>query len=366
VDWSPSDVCLLAGPNGSGKSSLLQALRFPRSLFTQGLTQALQSSGGADHLRRVGAEDDAPVALEVVLGEVAWQLEIPVEGLSVNPYHGERLLRDGEPVLEARRYETTIRVAGQVRERDSRGRCGLRTLWDREEPAWLRPFIDLLGNIRIHHSYWLNQARRPDPQQSLEDQYLHPTGRNLWAVLRKWKAAARQFDHQYEWVMDQAVRAFPELMVDLEFPPEGPRMYLAGALGPQQSLPVHLAADGLLVGLMHLTALAGAPAGAVLAFDEMENQLHPHAIRSLLAAMRARAEERDLTIVLTTHSPVLMNEFNNYADSFYVFDPTASDDTRMPTPLTIIKDPKWLRHFSLGDLYEREKFAAPGRSDAGS
>ena len=102
---------------------------------------------------------------------------------------------------------------------------------------------------------------------------------------------------------------------DFEFETEGQtvvgRFYLRNG---SDALPLPLAPDGLLVGILHLTAVAGRAEGSILAFDEMENQLHPHAIRAILKAMRARAEERNLTIVLTTHSPVVMNEFKGYED----------------------------------------------------
>src|SRR5262249_35229067 len=133
------------------------------------------------------------------------------------------------------------------------------------------------------------------------------------------------------------------------------RFYLPNASAGNDSLPLSLAPDGLLVGILHLTAVAGAPEGSILAFDEGENQLHPHAIRAILKAMRTMAEERDLTILLTTHSPVVMNEFKGYEDLFYVLDP--GRDVQ-PVRLDEALDPDWIAHFSLGDLYDRESFAA--------
>jgi predicted ATPase len=167
--------------------------------------------------------------------------------------------------------------------------------------------------------------------------------------------------------MDHIQRAFPDQIEDLEFDTLGQaimgRFYPAHAPSPDDSLPVHLAADGLLTGLLHLTAVAGARPGSIVAFDEMENQLHPHAIRSILASMRERADEHDLTILLTTHSPVLMNEFKGHENQFFVLD---RDARPSPTPLDELKDPDWLAHFALGDLYERMDFAAPSSTDDAS
>ena len=111
-----------------------------------------------------------------------------------------------------------------------------------------------------------------------------------------------------------------------------------------------------MTGLLQLTAVVGARPNAIIAFDEMENQLHPHAIRSLLKAMREQAAQRDLTIIITSHSPVVMNAFRNEPQQFFVLQPDAD---RTPVPLTELHDEDWLAAFSLGDLYDRLDFAAP-------
>ncbi|MBK8940757.1 MAG: ATP-binding protein [Polyangiaceae bacterium] len=58
-----------------------------------------------------------------------------------------------------------------------------------------------------------------------------------------------------------------------------------------------LGPDGLLQAILVLVAVAGAQDRAVLAIDEMENFLHPHAIRSVLRSVRALADERHLTVI---------------------------------------------------------------------
>jgi hypothetical protein len=68
------------------------------------------------------------------------------------------------------------------------------------------------------------------------------------------------------------------------------------------------------------------------------------------------AEKRDLTIVLTTHSPVVMNEFKGHEDQFCVLE---AKHEVLPVALDKARDPDWLAHFALGDLYDREEFAAP-------
>jgi ABC-type uncharacterized transport system ATPase subunit len=73
-------------------------------------------------------------------------------------------------------------------------------------------------------------------------------------------------------------------------------------------------------------------------------------------------EERRLTILLTTHSPVLMNAFRDHPEQLYVMEDGAEV---LPVPLDKLRDPDWLAHFELGDLYERGEFGAPGSPSAG-
>ena len=67
--------------------------------------------------------------------------------------------------------------------------------------------------------------------------------------------------------------------------------------------------------------------------------------------MRNQAEERDLTIILTSHSPVIMNEFKGHEDKFYLLE--GGKEGYQPVSLDKAREPDWLAHFSLGDLYER-------------
>jgi len=357
IKWSPSGVCLLSGPNGAGKSSILDALKFLQIAAIRGISEAVRIVGGGAVLQRLGAALNTPVRVGLSLGDLIWEIQLPVEGGSIHPNHGE-VIKQGSNVLARRAmYSTDVFLGGEQRSADERSI--LQMLWDVQRPPELLPMIELTRGIRVYSSYWLNQIR--DPQKSMDiDAYLHPTGKNVWNVLRNWKAAPRKFNDQFRWVLNALQGAFPDLVLDLEFDLVGTavvgRFYPPNAPTAEDSLPLGAAADGLLVGILHLTAVAGAKDGGILAFDEMENQLHPHAIRVILKAMRERAEERDLTILLTTHSPVVMNAFKGHEDQFYVLE---TGQEVLPIPLDKARDPDWLAHFSLGDLYDREGFSAP-------
>lgn len=347
VEWSPQGVCLLAGPNGAGKTTLLRAFRFLRELYARGMAAALQSVGGARGLRRIGAPEDGPVTFELEVDDLKWQVQVPIEGAGVHEYYGEVLTRGSEVVLRAGMYQAEWHLGAEARGRDAR--CGLRVLRDKQEPPWLQAFVDRLYAIRIYDALDTASVVRPRGGDE-ENVYLNSRGRNLIFVLRNWAAAPRRFNDQFAWVQRGVRDAFPELIDTLEFEGDEALFYPPGSAG-HEGLPLHLAADGLLTGLLHLTAVAGAKPGSLIAIDEMENQLHPYAIRTLFGAIRELAEARGLTVILTTHSPVLMNAFKGDEDQFYVLERDSTE--AQPRRLSELREPEWLAHFMLGSLYER-------------
>lgn len=356
LDWSPqAGASLLTGPNGSGKTTALSALKFLRGLFTFGHERAFGFIRGV-HLRRRGAPAEAPVHFEFHLGDVHWTLDFPVDARGLVSNYGETLHHGDEQILRATMFKQEWEYQGKPRKFDDR-RCCARFVWDHEEPEWLRPMADLLQHIRIYDAYRLDLIRQPS-QEDDRGGYLHPTGRNLWTVLNTWKSSPRLYGDRFAWVVSAMRQAFPDVVGDLEFDGVTPHGLIFPPNGdsPDDGLPALLEADGVLTGLLHLTAVAGAAPGSIIAFDEMENQLHPFAIRSLLDSMRAMADQHGLTILLTTHSPVLMNAFEEHEDHLYVMEP---GQATLPVALSALHDPAWFTSFSLGRRYERGDFGAP-------
>lgn len=352
-EWSPSGVCLLSGPNGAGKTTTLDLLRFLRATFISGHETGFLAAGGGDHLISRSAGPDQPVELEIIVSDVRWKLRLPMSNAGLKGSFGEELYRGDQLVLRAAMFQQTWYLGQQPLPLDD-SRCCARVLWDRGDAPWMEPLYRALYDLRTYELR-LDQVRQGTTRED-RNSFLHAHGLNLWAVLAHWKQAPRRYEGKFEWVMAQARRAFPDILEAMEFDRGEAFIYPPGASDPSDGLPPRRQADGLLTGLCHLTAVAGALPGSVLAFDEVENQLHPHAIRVILAAMREQAAERDLTILLTTHSPIVMNEFSSEPERVFVFEPGAE---QKPIALDKLRNPDWLAMFSLGELYDRMKFAAP-------
>lgn len=354
-EWSPTGACILSGANGAGKTTTLDMLRFLRAAFVSGVETGFHAARGGDHFPSRGLAADELVEFEVVAGAVRWKLRLPMSNAGLKGSYGEELYHEDELVLRAAAYAETWFLGTRMMPRDDTRSCA-KVLWDRGEAAWMEPLFRCLYDLRTY-DFDLNQVELGTTK---EDNYtfLHRTGRNLWALLASWKQAPLRFRGQFDWVMTHARRAFPDLIDTIEFEGGEAFIFPPGATDPADGLPPLRQPAGLLTGLLQLTAIIGAKPASILAFDEVENQLHPHAIRVILEAMREQAAERDLLIILTTHSPVVMNEFKGRESGFYLLEP--ADGRSLPIALDAARPEEWLSHFDLGALYEREKFSAPG------
>jgi predicted ATPase len=278
-----------------------------------------------------------------------WRLLIPVEGYGVHAYHGEQLWKDGVQVLNVPRLQPTFERAADGTTRDRQG-AEINTYFAVRPDPSLGAFIEQVKALRVYADFALFNA----PQSPIDPThvFLHPDGRNLVSVLNNWKRAPRRYNDQFAWVLGWARRAFPDLIDDLEFPPEGgARFYPPNGPTADASLPLSVAAAGLITGLLQLTAVAGAKPGSTIGFDEIENQLHPHAIRTILEAMRERAEEHGLNIILTTHSPVVLNEFRDQPEQVYVLG-HGVDGVGVPAPMTDL-------HNEVNHLYPVYRYLMP-------
>jgi predicted ATPase len=202
----------------------------------------------------------------------------------------------------------------------------------------------------------LRQSGSPDSSQRRLDR----RGLNVFSVLRNWRD--RKDDRErYDFVIEGLREMFPDFFDDLDFAKAAQVIGADLRLHHGRVVSASLAPDGWFVALLHLVALASTDAGDVIAIDEPENALHPFAIRVILERMRTWSRRRSVTVLLATHSPVIINAFDNCPEQLFVMEP---GQPKCPASVVELKDRDWLAHFALGDLYMREEFGAPQRDEA--
>ncbi len=91
---------------------------------------------------------------------------------------------------------------------------------------------------------------------------------------------------------------------------------------------------------------------SLILINNIEYDLDPSNIRILIKELKNLAYEKDCVIIGITYSPVVLNEFKEKEYSIFVF---PNSPEKGITPLDEFKNPDWMRHFSLGDLYDREE-----------
>ncbi len=356
VEWSPSGVCALVGPNGSGKTTLIDVLQLLQDSQSRGFTKAIETHGGAYGFRHFDAPSDEPVRFGLQFGKANWFFE-PELVLGPGGPHlpvQERLTDGGETL-----FDRVPSTGGGIVPM-------LGTMWypDGTERT-IRPHVgEVSGDARKlaacvssyrHHRHYVLQSLRREGSSLGGDLRLSEDGRNLFTVLMNWR---NRRDARERWnLVTAALRdCFPGLFEDFSFPIAANIVSCEVHTPRSATLTPTLLPDGFLVALLHLCAVASTPPGGVIAIDEPENALHPYAIRRLMDAFREWSDVHDVTVLLATHSPVLLDTFKELPDKVYVMEP---GHEVLPVSLDQLKKRDWLAHFSLGDLYEHLEYGAP-------
>jgi predicted ATPase len=353
VEWTPSGVCAVVGPNGSGKTTLIDVLDLLSAGTLIGFAKALEQHGGAYGLRHFEAPHDEPVTFGVSVGSARWIVQPEINlgpGGAHIPFRdvvfdGDKLLRDSsnEGADKGRRHSYSLTDQ----------------LLPLSEPL-LDSSVSVLGLMQLvagyqHYRHYRLESLRREGSRLGGDLELRGDGHNLFSVLLNWRNR-REYHGQWQFLFAHLRDCFPELLADFSFPIAANIVSCEVHTPQGNTLTPALLPDGFLVALLHLCAIASTSADGVLAIDEPENALHPFAIRQLMGAFREWSDKHRVTVLLATHSPVLLDTFKEQPEKVFVMEP---GQEVLPVPLDQLKKRSWLAHFSLGDLYERLKYGAP-------
>ncbi|HEX5752932.1 MAG TPA: AAA family ATPase [Archangium sp.] len=357
VRWSPSGVCAITGPNGSGKTTLLSVIEFLRHFLQRGNQAAVEFSGGTASIRNQHAGITDAIRFTLLQQNCFWMVQAYLTPPSLEISEGVWL--DQQQLANRDIFSSTASVLERklIISGDSVFSHAM-SLLPTEQREALKGLHELASNFRLYQNLQSGTLRTVG-SPSTADLYLHTDGRNAFSVLRNWKAGRKEHEERWRFVRDGLEECFPELFEDIEFLSAGQTVTVRFFFkGLQEPIDAYSAPHGLLITLLHLCAIASTPDGGAAAIDEPENGLHPYAIRTLMDLARARASAKDLTLLLATHSPVVLNTFNTEPERVYIMEP--GHDV-LPIALSEHSNPEWLAHFSLGDLYSDQTFGAQRR-----
>ncbi len=359
IDFAPDGVCLIVGANGCGKTTLLSAIELLRNAFERGFGSALVLAGGPVWwITNLNTPPDTPTTLAIETAGLRWELKPTVYPNGLIYPIAEKMSQGNQTLFVVESGASQFQYDNNTFVTDQR-QLALKRICDfispsREFDCLIQPLVHYRHHGHFDYDCW-HMARLGSSMSS--DTELSVGRQNAFSVLRNWQSS-KPLRERYEFVIEVLKEVFPDFFEDLDFESAGMNIFIR-VYHPKHPdpLPAHLMSHGFLTTMLHLMAVCSIPDGGIVGIDEPENGLHPYAIHVLMEACRQWATEHNLTVLLTTHSPFMLNEFREEAHQVYVMD--QNEESKQLTPLTELRDSEWLRYFALGDLYGKE-FARMG------
>jgi predicted ATPase len=364
LDLEPINV--LFGPNGAGKSTLLDTIWFIRDCAIRSVQDASTNRDHGIGLLFDGADESDTIRLMIATDHVEYELTLSLSAGRIEPYAGERLFSlDRHKVLFERRTGATKADFFHIR-MDQAAPFDLRE----PEKISLGRYLDyepncdeaieldrILHFVQFYHSRSLNLwGLKERGSNTGYETWVKGRGDNLWSVLRNLEGR-RQLDDRYATIMRYMTEAFPTFD-GLVIEPSSPNTLYASFLERGRRKPILASgiSDGHLQALILLTALFAEGRGrySLMLIDEPETSLHPWALAVLAKAIRQAAEEWGKQVILATHSPVLISQF----DPDQALTIEQEDGRTRITRLSEIEEIQdLLQEYATGSLYMSEMVA---------
>ncbi|MBK9262938.1 MAG: AAA family ATPase [Polyangiaceae bacterium] len=352
-------VSVLSGANGSGKTTTLLLLKVLRAAFDRGLPEAISAIGGSHNLRNHEAASDEPIEIGIDVADLSWRVRLVPRGATVDYVSEERLARRDETIV-LRDALGNFFYRGERKELGVSAARQLALRWSSDnypDDQEIECVAEVVRRIQVFYDPDI-RGLRESGSKATENRHLHTHGRNVLTMLRDWRDR-REDRVRFDFV-DRGLRtAFPSVYDGMDF--ESGQTISARIYRPGDEMPIPIwqEANGVLMMMVHLAEVASADRHGFVAIDEPETAQHPFAIRCFLRAARAWAKQRDVSIVLTTHSPVLLDEFRAEPECISVLERLENrDENTLPVQLDKLHDREWLATYTLGELYVAGEFAA--------
>jgi len=378
--WCPGDLNVVIGPNASGKSNLLRVLeaigaaaqgQLGRYVQSEGGMEALVWDGHADQIRirakmtplpPFNDEQKDALTYELILARLgrssAYRIDKELLGNFSRVETGE--MRDPFKLLER---DPNHAVVYSI---ESRGFQAPPELVAEEEallsaatgPFTLNRFVAgfqmELADWKVHQGFQTHrEAAIRNPQVTRADTRVSADGQNLVTVLHSLYTSNRDFEDEVNTAMRAA---FGDDFEKLVFPPAADQriqMRIRWRSLKREQSTADLS-DGTLRFLFLLAVLANPSPPPLIAIDEPETGLHPSMLR--IVAEYARDASTKSQVILTTHSPELLDAFGDDAPTTTVID--RQEGQSILRVLSGEELAYWRTQYTLGELYRSRELEA--------
>jgi len=387
VTFRPGGLCVLVGPNASGKSNFVDALDFLAKTYRHGLARAVQMKGGFESIVfRRKRRSKAPVCFNVTANvsdedsrHIDWMWNLNTSKTKVEKlfsiHHYFSLLSSNKelsPGYEIRDENFQILSPSSshlslkyLRNRDKDTSCLLKNNSLVDETTYLilsktAEYIEsqqentqlffsgesnntLLRNVaemlaKISIACFSPQICK-QPGFPIANPELSPTGENLSIVI-DWLIS--NFPDEWDNVLHAMQDIYPSLQdIKTAFLHNNSITLKFHEQGVGKAWYANQISDGTIQALAILVSIAD-PRNIMSIIEEPENSVHPWVLRTMLD--RFRELSRNKHIILTTHSPVLIDHL--YPSEILIAS-RENGETRI-TPLLEL-DPDVQQHWENGD-----------------
>lgn len=372
--WRPGRLNVVIGPNAGGKSNLLQFLEFLSAAARGELSNFIVQQGGIQPLLWNSATDSISSQLTLLNSHEIegtaeerfdWQFAIrqlgPFSGYRVESEslsegcrdsgqeYGPLTLMDRGPdngfvVRDGSRADLPMRTGRSGVQNDESALAALvlrgndqaiDQLVRRQVEEWfVSRYVDTAPNSEMRSAVVARFSSR-----------LERDGGNLCQFLHTQYSRDSQFREKID---DTMFAAFGREYRELLFPPAADQRIQLAVNWSRLASPRPAAelSDGTLRYLFLMAALRQPNPPPLIAIDEPETGLHPR-MMDLVAETASVAAERS-QVVLSTHSPVLLDHLSEYRPSVAVLESHEGE--------TVLRQPSdesldhWLKYYRLGEL----------------
>jgi predicted ATPase len=387
--WCPEALNVVIGPNASGKSNLLRVLELLSAAASGRLGKYVQQQGGMDSLVydgrvpevRVKArmlpippyEDIARDSLnyEIVLGRMgsssAYRIvrevlvnELGMPLLKRDPHHAVVYSIAKQAFVAPTTLATTSSTTTTTTTPNPEYAIVARPESVEEEESLLASVRGPFAPNRFAAEFGAELASwsvfepfSTDKESTVRqantarhDVQVQPNGQNLVTVLHTLYYGNREFKEE----LNAAMRAaFGEDFEELTIPPAADQRVQLRVRwrSLQRDVPSADLSDGTLRFLYLLAILANPNPPPLIAIDEPETGLHPSMLR--IVAEYARDAANRTQVILTTHSPELLDAFGDEPPTTTVVEWQGGQ-----TGLRVLHGDNldyWLKKYTLGELY---------------
>lgn len=368
VEVTTMPINVMFGPNGIGKSSFLDAVWFVRDCAIRGTELASSDRHHGIGVLWDGAGPDDRIEITIRTNLVEYTVSFGYSSGRIEPFVGERLNSISRKRMLIDRkigsdnavfYHEKMDQDVSLRLREPEKLAFTNYLMFCELAEETAQLDDAFRSIHLYSSRSINlyQLRRLG-SEATQHTFVYDRWQNLWSALRNLHGR-QALDTRYTTIMDFMRKAYPTSFRELVYDQIGSDRVSASFAETGRREPVQASgvSDGHLQLLGLLTALFGNTKGhyQLLLFDEPETSLHPHAIAVFAEAVKCAADSFNRQVFISTHSPVLMSQFD--VDSCLVFEAGPERETRIMRLAERREISDLLDQYALGSLFMAEEVA---------